>query len=239
MTTPSIITLVVAGILAAAVTLIGGAIALRLNGRVALLTAFGSGVIISVALLELVPEALQLPGATVNPFAVMTTVAFGFAGYLILDRVSALLTQERPDRRGHLAPALLTVHSAMDGLAIGLALQVSSEAGWLVLVGVLAHDFVDGANSVIISMADGASKKRARGWLIANSAAPGVGLIGASLATVPTNFLVGSLAVFAGGFLYVGASELLPRSRADSTPLRNGAATIAGFLAFYLVAQGK
>ena len=102
-----------------------------------------------------------------------------------------------------------------------------------------AHDFVDGANSVIISMADGASKKRARGWLIANSAAPGVGLIGASLVTVPTNFLVGSLAVFAGGFLHVGASELLPRSRADSTPLRNGGATIAGFLAFYLVAQGK
>lgn len=239
MTTPSIITLVVAGILAAAATLVGGAIALRLNGRVALLTAFGSGVIISVALLELVPEALQLSGATVNPFAVMTTVALGFAGYLILDRVSALLTQERPDRRGHLAPALLTVHSAMDGLAIGLALQVSSEAGWLVLIGVLAHDFVDGANSVIISMADGASTKRARGWLIANSAAPSVGLICAALVSISNNWLVGALAVFAGGFLYVGASELLPRSRSDSSPLANGTATIFGFIAFYIVARGS
>ena len=108
----------------------------------------------------------------------MAKVACGFAAYLILDRLAAAFLQSRPDLNGHLAPALLTLHSAMDGLAIGLSLQVSVAAGWLGIVGVLAHDFVDGANSVILSIGDGRGIKRARRWLIADAAAPGLGLIG-------------------------------------------------------------
>lgn len=233
MTVPNLAISLVGGALAAVATLVGGTVALRLRRNVALLTAFGSGVVIAVALLELLPEALELSEAAASPFSVMTKVAFGFVGYLVLDRASSLYTQGGSDPSSQLAPALLTAHSAMDGLAVGLALQVSSEAGWLVLLGVLAHDFVDGANSVILSTTEGGSTTRARAWLLANAAAPSAGLVCAAFISISADCIAAAFAVFAGGFLYVGASELLPRSRTDRAPLANCAAIILGFVAFY------
>lgn len=235
---PSLPAMAVAGVFTAVATLVGGGIALRLKAKLSLLTAFGSGVVIAVALLDLLPEAFSLSGDAPSPLSLMVKVTCGFAVYLIVDRFAALFSKSRPDRRGHLAPALLTFHSAMDGLAIGLALQVSTAAGWLVIIGVLAHDFVDGANSVILSTVEGENVKRAIGWLIANAAAPSLGMIASRVITLSSTSLAECLALFGGGFLYVGASELLPRSRTEGNPIANGAATVLGLIAFYFIVLG-
>ncbi len=45
---------------------------------------------------------------------------------------------------GSVAAMGLTVHSFLDGFAIGGGFQASARIGWLVAIAVLAHDFGDG-----------------------------------------------------------------------------------------------
>jgi ZIP family zinc transporter len=50
--------------------------------------------------------------------------------------------------RGILGASSLSFHSFLDGVAIGLAFQVSTAVGAIVAVAVLVHDFSDGINTV-------------------------------------------------------------------------------------------
>jgi ZIP family zinc transporter len=65
--------------------------------------------------------------------------------------------------------------------------------------------------------------------------APLVGIGIARLITVPTFALAILLGVFGGFFLYIGASELLPRSHDRRPRLSTIAATGPGFAFIYLV----
>jgi ZIP family zinc transporter len=103
----------------------------------------------------------------------------------------------------------------MDGLGIGLAFQFSSMAGLIVAAAVLAHDLCDGANTVILSLGAGSSPRTAKQWLVADALAPLAGIVVAQLIAVPSPILALLMALFAGFFLYVGASELLPKSHQD------------------------
>jgi zinc transporter ZupT len=209
-------------------TLFGGALAFRFRSALDLFLGFSSGAVIGVALLDLLPEAFELAGPRVEALTLTASVAVGFALYLAADRATLILSHGSEGHRGHLGPASLTAHSLMDGLGIGLAFQVSSAAGAIVAFAVLAHDFLDGANTVSLSFAGGAAAPTARRWLIADAAAPIVGICIARLITVPAGLLAELLAVFAGFFLYIGASELLPRSHDRRPRLSTIAATALG-----------
>lgn len=223
------------GLVTGLATLMGGALALRFRSALGVLFGFSSGAVIGVALLDLLPEALNLAGPLRPPLTVTAWVACGFAGYFLLDRCSALLFGNAPDHSGHLGPASLTVHSLMDGLGIGLAFHVSSGTGLIVAVAVLAHDFLDGANTVALSLAGGVSDSAARRWLSADALAPLAGIGAAQLVVVPNHLLALLLAAFAGCFLYIGASELLPRSRDGGNDLARVGATSLGLCFIYAV----
>jgi ZIP family zinc transporter len=227
--------LFVVGLLAGVATLVGGGLALRFRSALGLLLGFSSGAIIGVALFDLLPEALELAGEAHSPLSITTAVAIGFGLYLATDRSSALLAGASAQGRNHFGPASLTAHSLMDGLGIGLAFHVSSAAGLIVALAVLAHDFLDGANTVTLSLAGGSGTRMARGWLLADAAAPLVGIGLARLISIPTFTLAVLLGVFAGFFLYIGASELLPRSHDERPHLSTIAATGLGFVFIYAV----
>jgi ZIP family zinc transporter len=118
-----------------------------------------------------------------------------------------------------------------------LAFQVSEAAGVIVAIAVLAHDFLDGANTVTLSLSGGASASTARRWLVADAAAPLVGVLIARLVAVPATTLALLLALFAGFFLYIGASELLPRSHERRPRLSTTAATALGLAFIYVVVR--
>lgn len=202
---PSQLLLVPLGLAAAAATLAGGALALRLSRRLHLILGFSAGAVIGVALLDLLPEALALSAA---PAAVFALTAAGFIAYLAADRALSA----GGGRRGHLGAGSLTLHSLMDGLAIGLAFQVSAGAAAVVTLAVLAHDVSDGVNTVNVSLAGSAGRIWARRWLMADAAAPLVGILLSRLIKVSPANLGLALAAFAGFFLCIGASELIPAS---------------------------
>ncbi len=210
-----------------AATLFGGALAFRLQAFVGLIQGFGAGVALGVALFDLLPEALNLAGGAHRPLAVATALACGFAGYLAMDRVNLALNREGP-ARAHFGPAALAGHSLMDGLGVGLAFQVSTSAGLILAFAVLAHDFLDGANTVTLSLAGGGGRRTARVWLAVDAAAPLVGIGLSRLLVVPGPTLALLLAVFCGFFLYIGASELLPKALARRPQASTAVATLLG-----------
>jgi ZIP family zinc transporter len=218
-----------------AATLVGGGLALRFRSALGLLLGFAAGAIIGVALFDLLPEALDLAGDGRSHLTITTAVAIGFGLYLIADRAALHMSGGTGGHRGHFAPASLTAHSLMDGLGIGLAFHVSAAVGLIVALAVLAHDFLDGANTVTLTLAGGSRATTARGWLLADAAAPLAGIGLAQLIRIPTFGLAVLLAVFAGFLLYIGASELLPRSHDRRPHFSTSAATASGFVVVYMV----
>ncbi|MGI8840468.1 MAG: ZIP family metal transporter [Caulobacteraceae bacterium] len=229
--------LVALGVATGAATLAGGWLALRFAARIHLVLGFSAGAVIGVALFDLLPEALTL-GQGVHGVATTTAVAAaGFLSYLVVDRALLIATTDRAGHRGHLGAGSLTVHSLLDGVAIGLGFQVSMAVGAVLAIAVLAHDFSDGINTVNLSLAGSGRPALARRWLIADAAAPMVGIAASRLITVPQSWLALIVAAFAGFFLYIGASELLPDSHHRHPRAWTTVATLAGAALIYAVVR--
>jgi zinc transporter, ZIP family len=227
----------------ASVTLIstglGGMAALRFRDRLHLLLGFSSGAVIAVALFDVLPEVFVLGGgSSYMPFAAIGFLAFfGLERYTALHRsrehVHTAIAHEQ--ELGTLSAAGLTFHSFLDGVAIGVGFQTSAKIGLLIALGIIAHDLSDGLNTVTVLLAHGNPRKRAISWLAADMIAP---VLGAATALVINlhGLLPWILAFFAGSFLYIGASDLLPEAKEHDSPWV-GVATAVGMFAIYLATQ--
>jgi zinc transporter ZupT len=212
--------------LACAVTLAGGLFALRIERHMALVLAFSAGAVIGVALFDLIPEALQLSSDVALTFVF---VAAGYAAYHLIHQNVA-----HGARRGALGGLTLSLHSFLDGLAIGVSFEVSAAAGAVVAVGVVVHDLCDGINTVTVVRRSGAGDGAARRWLVIDALAPVLGAaVGWSLG-LNGGTLGFALGLFAGFFLYIGASDLLPAASAHPDAGAGASlATILGMMMLY------
>jgi zinc transporter ZupT len=228
-------------IAAFASTLLGGMFALKFRDKLHLVLGFSAGAVIAVAFFDLLPEALELGVGKFGHNSLLTTVALGFFAYLLLDRLiffHAHHAHEHQDdhasrSHGTLSALALCLHSFLDGVAIGLAFQVSGAVGSIVAVAVLVHDFSDGINTVGLVMRGGGEAKRARGWLFLDALAPIAGVASTFLITISSSQLGMILALFAGFFLYIGASDLIPESHHGHPRLLTTVMTLMGALVLY------
>ncbi|OGN28455.1 MAG: hypothetical protein A3A33_00565 [Candidatus Yanofskybacteria bacterium RIFCSPLOWO2_01_FULL_49_25] len=221
-----------------AATLLGGFFALRFKDKLHLVLGFSAGAVIGVAFFDLLPEAIELGGPRFETSIVTTVAAFGFVLYMILDRFIVLHTDHDHDghnhHRGTLSAGSLSFHSFLDGLAIGLAFQVSQAIGMIVAVAVLVHDFSDGINTVNFILKSGGSRARAIRWLIIDALAPVVGVLSTLFFKLPAEYLGLVLATFCGFFLYIGASELLPESHHGHPTKWTTIMTVIGIIVLYI-----
>jgi zinc transporter ZupT len=217
----------------------GGLAAVRFRDRLHLLLGFSSGAVLGVALFDILPEIFELPrGASYMPLAGLGFLAFfGLERYTAMHRARehehALTTHEQ--ELGALSAAGLTFHSFLDGIAIGAGFQSSMQVGLLIALGVIAHDLSDGLNTVTVILAHGNSVRRARLWLTLDMIAPVLGAC-ATLLVPLSGVLPWMLAFFAGSFLYIGASDLLPEAKEHDSPLV-AVAMAAGMLVIYLTTR--
>ena len=127
-----------------------------------------------------------------------------------MDRILQLHGDPAP--RGRFAAGVLCVHSLLDGIAIGLAFQASTHVGIVVAIAVLTHDFSDGINTMNIVLKNRGNRKHALRWLLADALAPVLGMASTRFFALPDSDFGTALALFAGFFLYIGASDLIPES---------------------------
>ena len=218
-------------------TLAGGIVALRMARELATAIALTGGVVVAVALFHVLPEAIEAIG---DPHRVGLLVGGGFVFFFLAER--ALVLHHRDDEEhihahaqvGALGAAGLSVHSFIDGLGIGLAFGLSTETGLLVFVAVLAHDFADGLNTVGFVLRQSGDRARAIRWLAVDAAAPLVGAIVGSLLSISQEGLGMLLAVYAGFFLFMGATDLLPHAH-EHPSVKRVALTLAGFAGIFAI----
>lgn len=197
------------------------AAAVRNAGRVWMRRGLGfaSGFMLSFALLEILPEALDL-----TPYAHFMAVA-GFAVLYVIEHAfgTHFCPSAHEDCAGHdhavepvgLAMFLgITVHSVIDGIAIGAALATSVQMGVLVSAAVVFHKVPDGfCLGTLLESKD--YPRRPSNILLALfcAATP----VGAILAYVGLQLggrvdLGLALGLAAGSFLYVATADMLPET---------------------------
>ena len=220
-------------------TLLGGLFALKFKDRLHLILGFSAGAVIGVAFFDLMPEAIDLIGKNFNISLATSLVALGFVIYMILDRFIFLHSHNHEEgevchhSKGQLGAGTLSVHSFLDGIAIGLAFQVSPAVGAIVTIAVLTHDFSDGINTVNMILKNGGQVKTAFRWLLVDAFAPVLGITATLFFTLPASTLGILLALFAGFFLYIGASDLLPESHHAHPTFWTTLMTVLGVLVLF------
>jgi zinc transporter ZupT len=220
-------------------TFAGGVFALRLRRSLQSAIALSGGIVVAVALFDLLPEAFDAVG---DARRVTTLAGAGFVLFLVAHRFLVLHHRDEPEQVqahaqvGVLSAAALGLHSFTDGLAIGLAFGLNTETGILVLLAVISHDFADGINAVTFILRQGGTRDVALRWLVIVAVAPLLGALVGSAVDISEYTLGHLLAVYAGIFLYIGATDLLPEAHEHSS-VRRLAVTIAGFAGVFVVAM--
>jgi ZIP family zinc transporter len=220
-------------------TLLGGVVALRMHRQLPTLIALTGGVVVAVALFDVLPEAFDAVG---EPRHAAWLVGAGFLGFFLAERALVLHHRDEPEQArahaqiGALAAAGLSAHSFVDGLGIGLAFHVDTATGLLVFLAVVTHDFADGMNTVGFILRQSDDRRSAMRWLSIDALAPLVGaVVGASVA-VSEQTLGYLLALYAGFFLFIGATDLLPEAHHEHPSRRRVALTTIGFVATWAIA---
>ena len=200
----------------------GGLCALHLRRWLHLVLGFSAGVVLGVVAFDLLPQSVEqsrrLHGSAVA--ALLPLVA----GFLLLHALKRYAfphhahdARESSPRLAHTAGApqvlALVGHSALDGLGIGLAFQVSPAVGLTVAVAVIAHDFCDGLNTIGVMLMHGRTARSALGVLTLNALAPVAGAASSLVLEVPLAVQVSLLGFLAGLLLHLAAVDILPRAR--------------------------
>lgn len=221
-------------------TLLGGLFALYLKDKLHLILGFSAGAVIAVAFFDLLPEALELAGTKHQASTILAVTMVGFIIYLVLDRFFLPHEDEIHEghshhHRGSVGAGSLSFHSFLDGVGIGLAFQVSPVVGAVVAAAVLTHDFSDGINTVSMVLKNGGKKEKALKWLFMDALAPVAGVISTLFFVIPAEALGLLLALFAGFFLYIGATDLIPESYHSHPMWLTTFMTIAGIVTLYVI----
>ncbi|MEP6638653.1 MAG: ZIP family metal transporter [Chloroflexota bacterium] len=222
---------------------LGGFVALRAVSRVGMIIAIGAGIRIGAAFFDLIPEASDLLGGSLD--AVMLATAVGFLAFYAIEKLTAVhVGHEAAAELDHgdaahrhvgvIGASGMSVHSFLDGVALATGLAVGGGLGLVIAAVVIIHRFSDGISVVSLLMASRTPQREAYRWVAIVAIAPVLGVLLGLILAIPDQVLGVMLAVFAGFFLYVGAAELLPEAHRSDRSRWVVIATLGGVVAIYV-----
>ncbi len=231
-----------------AMTFGGGLLALRLEAYRAFVLAFAAGALVASALIDLIPDALELLERSGTQFPhhhLMFACSLGFLSFYLVEQISHSdhhrddLAPRHTGMAGLWGAAGIGVHSLLDGVAIGEAFHAGAAVGWIVAGAVIVHKFADGVSTVGILMSTGRSTRVVNRALVITGFAPLAGLGVQALVPLPISLLALVLGWFSGVFLYLGAAALIPAAHAASHSRWLPAATLSGVALVYVLYQAN
>jgi ZIP family zinc transporter len=225
-------------------TLSGGYVALRLQAYRGLVLAFCAGALVAGALMDVIPAALQLLEQSQTRFHhhhLLLACSLGFLCFYLFEHAAHHSdSRDHPSHYNHTCQAGawgaagIGLHSFFDGVAIGGAFEAGSEIGWVVALAVMLHKVADGASTVGVMLGTNHSSNVTAAVLSATALAPLAGALAQSAFSLPKPLLALTLGWFAGIFLYLGASSLLPTAHESGHSRWLPLATLAGAAFIYL-----
>src|SRR5712671_7689889 len=202
------------GLTAAVANIFGGTIIVQRHWELRYLryfVALGAGFMLATALVEMVPESLELRGKSAA-FLILL-------GYLIIHFFEHTVTphfhfgeETHSDEFAHAHKGYsvlfgLLIHTFFDGIAIASGFLVSSWLGWIIFVAVFLHKIPEGFTVASVMLASGRS--RATAWW-ASALLGAATMAGVFIMAVFRHQVSAGLPLAAGVTIYVAASDLMP-----------------------------
>jgi len=224
----------------------GGYLAIRSKDRLHLTLGLSAGFLLGLVAFDLLPEVFAL---NKNSFGGVPTVSIAFVvGFLGLHFAEQIFGSHEPaesdyghehDHSANIAGTVGAVamagHVFLDGVALGLAFQISSRLGFAVFIAILAHAFSDGLNTVSFLIKGGHWTKRAVSLLGVDAV---MRISGAALGTyvvISNPVMAIYLAIFSGFVIYLATSHILPEAHSRHPSRLTMLATVAGVAIMWLV----
>lgn len=198
---------------------LGGSLLLFLNqewsrGNIWRILAFGSGILLGVAFLHVLPEAYSLTPeqAGLGVLAAFLLIFF-IEGFTLMHSCVEFAEECSIHVVSWTAFAAIGLHSLIDGIAIAVAFQKNAQLGRVVAGAILIHKLTDGLTLTGMLLASHYSKRRCLKIVALMALATPLGaLIFSPYASYISDPAMGWILGFvAGSFFYVGASDILPR----------------------------
>lgn len=209
---------------------------------------FAAGSLLAASFLDLLPEAYETGEAD----TVAIVVLGGFLFFFVLERFLGWFHHhhEHPaEDKIHPTAKLLvigdTLHNLIDGLVIGAAFLIDVPTGIVATLAIAAHEIPQEVGDFGLMLALGMSRKKV---VIVNLVSALATVVGALGVVMLGGALGGSepylLAVAAGFFIYIAASDIIPTIHAEQmsklaniqTGIMIGAVALVGLLIY--VAHG-
>ena len=226
-------------------TLLGGAFGVKYRRNIIILMAFTAGVLIALALFELIPEIFSLAQKTQAPIdGALFTIASGFIFlYAVNQYIFKPQKTAGKDKKtlrsssGVLATSEFCTHALLEGLTIGLSFQFNFGLGIIAAVAVVSHDFCDGIVTITLMLSSGNSVRASLGLLVIDAAAPIVGAAATLFFVMPDNYLVFFFSFLTGGFIYLGTMHLLQKAFQDNPKWVTIVTFVSGILLIFVLAR--
>ena len=203
---------------------------------IAPLVALAAGIILGTAVIELLPEAIELSQAW--PYWLLG----GFLLFFVLEKFVVAHACTAQGGKGHehissrTAVLGIGLHSLVDGLLIGLGFEVSTAVGIIATLAVFTHEFPEGIFSYTLLAHGGVEEKKALrySWLIA-LATPVGAIVTLLLINNWSSSTIGSLlALTAGNFTYIATVDLIPETNKASA-LSSIMLVVVGIMSVYVL----
>ena len=197
---------------------------------------FAAGVLLTVTLVGLIPEAAELYGE--GAFAI---VLVAFVGSYFFENYFTQL-HHHDDAHGMKSSVALvvvgdTIHNLVDGVAIAAAYLINPGVGLITTISTFLHEVPHEVGDFGVMFKAG---WRRRSIVIVNLISALATVLGAVIVlwVAPSNAVLGVLiAIAAGMFLYLGASDFLPNIQNGDTPKHKVmAAFLLGIILMYVSA---
>jgi zinc and cadmium transporter len=180
--------------------------------------SFAAGTLLAVAFLDLLPEALEAFQAARGEEGIQAATLAVLIGFLIFFSIEKTIFwyhchEEKCDVHTSSTMVLIgdTLHNFLDGIAIAVAFMVSVPVGLATTLAVFFHEIPQEVADFSVLLASGMKPKRA---LMFNILSALSSLVGALAAYYFSRSIAGAepllLAMTAGGFIYIAASDLIP-----------------------------
>lgn len=207
-----LINIIALSLLGGVVGLVGGVMFLLIDSWAKKLASysvpFAAGVLVTVALVGLLPEVLEMVGEDGLPLVLLTF----FGAYLFEQFVCNLHHHGCCSTFVPLVIVGDTIHNFIDGVAIGAAYLADSGLGLATAVSSMLHEIPHEIGDFGILLGAGWGKKKVFVLNFVSALFTVVGAVAVWQLT-PSDRLIGYLlAVAVGMFLYLGASDFLPHA---------------------------
>jgi ZIP family zinc transporter len=175
-----------------------------------LLAAFSAGLLLTIAILHLIPESLA--GSDIALWMVAAGLGLG----IVLRSLSARIAPDRV-KAAAMAPVFaIALHASFDGLTYTIAFASDSFSGLAAGAGLLLHKPADAAVCFILLQRAGVSDGRAAFWSFVAAGASTLvfaGITAPFAGALSPALVAGLLGLAAGVLIHVSAAHLLVHAR--------------------------